>query len=52
MSETFSQFLARAMEAAERNMTAIQKGEYHPRIEVLQQSRTVPQPAGAELQTV
>ena len=45
MAETLRQFLDRAVAAADRNMTLIQKGEYHPQVEVMRQTRTTHQPA-------
>ena len=36
MSEKLRALLERAVEHANQSMTAIQKGEYHPRIDVIQ----------------
>lgn len=40
MSESLLQFLERAVAAADRSMTLIQKREYHPQVEVVRQTRT------------
>jgi hypothetical protein len=37
MSEKLRELLDRAVEQANQSMTAIQKGEYHPRINVVHQ---------------